>query len=218
MLEGRGLTLMYDLKQDEPTYALRNVDFTLRPGEMVGVVGPSGSGKSSLLHVLSGLVKPTSGTVFLENRDMESLPEKERAKRRLESFGFVFQRHFLIHYMTVWENVLVPLNRTDHDAAQRASKLLDALDMGALRGRRPPNLSGGQCQRVAIARALVHNPRYILADEPTASLDRAAANEVMKLLKERSGEAGVLLVTHDHSILEQADRIVQLWDGRVKKG
>lgn len=217
MLEGRGLTLMYDLKQEEHTYALRNVDFTLKPGEMVGVMGPSGSGKSSLLYVLAGLVKPTAGTVFLENRDMESYSEKDRAKHRLESFGFVFQRHFLIDYMTILENVLVPLGRSDPDAAGRASGLLKELGLGALRHRKPPNLSGGQRQRAAIARALVNNPRYILADEPTASLDHDTAGEIMTLLKKRSREAGVLIVSHDRSILDQADRIVYLWDGQVRK-
>lgn len=217
MLEGRGLTLMYDLKLEEHTYALRDVDFTLKPGEMVGVMGPSGSGKSSLLYVLAGLVKPTSGTVFLENQDLESFPRKDLAKRRLESFGFAFQRHFLIDYMTVLENVLVPLNRSDHDSVEQALELLEELGMGALRDRRPPNLSGGQRQRVAIARALVNNPRYIMADEPTASLDHDTANEVMKILKKRSKESGVLIVSHDRSILDQADRIVYLWDGQVRK-
>lgn len=217
IIEGADLSLIYDIDKEYETYALRNLNIKLKEGEVVGIVGPSGSGKSSLLYVLSGLKSPTMGTVYYRDMDMESLSEQQRTDLRRNNFGFIFQRHFLIDYMTVFDNVLLANNEKDLKTARiKTQELLERLNMQKLAKKKPAQLSGGQRQRAAIARALINNPSIIFADEPTASLDHRNAREVMDMLEEHRGKTTVLVVTHDESILENADRVLEMWDGYIK--
>ncbi|MCX8130491.1 MAG: ABC transporter ATP-binding protein [Clostridia bacterium] len=215
LLEGKELCLIYDMDKEQEVYALRDVDITLDKGELLGVMGPSGSGKSSLLYVLSGLKKPMSGTVYYKDTDIQDLSLLEQAKLRKNEFGFIFQKHFLIDYLTVFDNILVGTNR-DEISRNRAFELMDGLGIRHLAKRKPVQLSGGQRQRIAIARALANRPSVIFADEPTASLDHKNAMEVMNILEEFRGETAIMVVTHDRSILENANRVIEMWDGRIK--
>lgn len=216
LIEGRKISLFYDMNKDEKTCAFKDIDICLNTHEMVGLMGPSGCGKSSLLYVLSGLRKPTAGTVYYDDVDIEAFSQIEKAKIRKSKFGFIFQRHFLIDYLTVMDNVLAAVNRSDIETKMRVQELLDKLKIGHLADKKPFQLSGGQRQRTAIARALINNPGVIFADEPTASLDHESAREVMNVLEEYSDRAVIFIVTHDRSILKKADRIVEIWDGQIK--
>lgn len=215
LLEGRELCLVYDLDKEDMAYALKNVDFSLEKGEMVGISGPSGSGKSSLLYLLSGLKKPMSGIVYYKDMDLQDITQQSAAALRKEEFGFIFQKHFLIEYLSVLDNILIASERTRKDL-EYAKFLLERLDIGKLSSKRPYQLSGGQRQRVAVARALINKPSIIFADEPTVSLDHKNAREVMDVLSGMRDSAAIVLVSHDSTILESADRVVELWDGRVK--
>jgi putative ABC transport system ATP-binding protein len=207
--------LVYDMGKEVQTYALRNINLSLGGNKIIGIMGPSGSGKSSLLYVMSGLKIPTSGKISYNNIEFEKLSPKEGAKLRLKEFGFVFQRHFLIDYMTVLENVLTPINNDSNEAKVKALNLLEMLKIGHLSNKKPYQLSGGQRQRVAIARALINDPKVVFADELTAALDHQSAKEVMDFLDEYKKKALIIVVTHDPSILENADDIINIRDGVI---
>ncbi len=215
MLTAEGVSLVYRAGGVE-TVAVRDVSLTIGEGEFTGLMGPSGNGKSSLLYLLSGLKAPTAGTVAFTGRDYRSLGPEGLSDLRRREFGFVFQQHFLINYLTVLENVLVAARPGDRAARERALDLLERLGLQGCRRRLPHQLSGGQRQRVAVARALVGRPRIVFADEPTASLDRATASEVVRALEQyRDGGGSVVLVTHDHAVLSGADRVLTMRDGRL---
>jgi putative ABC transport system ATP-binding protein len=217
LIEGSDLSLIYDIGKEQETYAVRNANIKLNYGEVVGVVGPSGSGKSSLLYLLSGLKSPTLGTVYYRDSDLESLSEQERSALRKNNFGFIFQRHFLIDYLTIFDNVLLASNEKNlADAKDRTSGLLKRLGLERLAPKRPAQLSVGQRQKVAIARALINNPSIIFADEPTASLDHEAARSIMDMLEENREKTAIVVVTHDKSILGNADKVIEMWDGYIK--
>ena len=215
IIEGRDLSLVYDMNTDEETYALRGVNIMLGSHGMTGLMGPSGSGKSSLLHVLAGLKRPTSGTVYYNDTDIESLQPMAMDSTRRNHFGFIFQKHFLIDYLSVLDNVLVGLSKYDKDSASKAVALLEKFKIARLANKKPHQLSGGQRQKIAVARALINNPSVIFADEPTASLDHRNAADVMEALEEFKEKASILVVTHDKSILQNADRIIEMWDGSI---
>jgi putative ABC transport system ATP-binding protein len=215
-IEAEELTLIYDMNKDEETHALRNISVSFEPCGITGITGPSGSGKSSLLYALSGLRKPTSGTVYYNDTDIESYTRDKRARMRKEKFGFIFQKHYLIEYLTILDNVLVPVNKNNPELRERAETLLERLDIRHLSGKLPYKLSQGQKQRAAVARALINSPEVVFADEPTASLDHNNALEVMDILNEIKDTCSVLVVTHDTSILGKADRIMEMWDGCIK--
>ncbi len=198
-------------------HALRGVRLGLRGPAFVGIVGPSGSGKSSLLYVLAGLKRATSGRVLALGQDLGRLGPSERCALRRRHFGFVFQQPLLIRFLTARENLLAGSLRVDRAARERASELLAALGLEGLGHRLPHQLSGGQRQRVAVGRALMNNPLVICADEPTAALDHATALELMALLHEYRRRHGALLlvVTHDETMLSGSDAVVRMWDGRV---
>lgn len=222
VIEGKHLSLIYDRNKEEETYALRDVSITIEAGGCTAIVGPSGSGKSSLLYLLSGLRKPSSGTVFFDDTDMEAYTSGERDQIRRERFGFLFQKHFLIEYMTALDNILVVPDKCSEELRGRALDLLEQLGIRHLAGKKPFQLSGGQRQRIAVARALINRPDVVFADEPTASVDHAGALEIMKVLagkeNHRSGSGTTLVVvTHDRSILDNAFRLVELRDGRILK-
>ena len=204
---------------DEVVQALRGVDLAVHAGELVAVMGPSGSGKSTLLHLAGGLDRPTSGSVFVEGRDLAGLRPAEVAAVRRRSAGYVFQDLNLIPALTAQENVALP-RELDGIGGRRARKealaALEELGVGELADRFPDDMSGGQQQRVAIARALVGPRRLLLADEPTGALDSATGEEILRVLRARcqAGAAGVL-VTHDARHAAWADRVVFLRDGVV---
>ncbi|MBN8874762.1 MAG: ATP-binding cassette domain-containing protein [Rhodospirillales bacterium] len=203
-----------------PTTLVAGVDLGFAAGSFTAISGPSGSGKSSLLYLLGMLDRPTSGEVLLSGQPTASLDDEQRARLRLERFGFVFQFHFLLPEFSVLDNVLLPMRklarRSPPAMRAHALALLDALDMGACAGKLPAALSGGQRQRAAIARALANDPAFILADEPTGALDTRNAAAVFAILSglARQGRT-VIAVTHDQGLAATADRRVRLVDGRV---
>jgi putative ABC transport system ATP-binding protein len=215
IIEARELKLIYDRDKDMMTVAVDNADFTLHENEMAGVMGPSGSGKSSLLYLLSGLKTPTSGSVFYDGENSRLFSESQMNRLRRERFGFIFQRHFLISHLTVLENILLPLPQVNEQAQEDALNLLDALQMRKYQGKKPAELSVGERQKVAVLRALIHKPQVLFADEPTASLDIDTSMAVMELMKARMQDKGIVVVTHDYKILKNADRIVHMRDGRL---
>lgn len=210
MLTGRNLSLVYrDAAAD--VRAVDGVSVDVAPGEFVGLLGPSGSGKSSLLYLLAGLKTPNAGEVSFDGRVYGSLGGDALARLRRIEFGFVFQNHFLINHLTALENV--------HTAgAADDVRLLEDLRVGHCRDKFPWQMSAGEKQRVAIARAVVHRPRVVFADEPTASLDRANADLVVDCLKRVTRGGTLFVVTHDESILQGANRVLRMNAGRLVEG
>ncbi|MER7945936.1 ABC transporter ATP-binding protein [Streptomyces sp. NPDC096079] len=204
-----------------PTPALAGADFALRAGEVVAVMGPSGSGKSTLLHCLAGIVRPDAGTITYDGRELTALSDGARSSLRRTDFGFVFQFGQLVPELTCVENVALPLrlNGEKRKAAEaRAAEWLARLEVDAVAGKRPGEISGGQGQRVAVARALVTAPRVIFADEPTGALDSLNGERVMRLLTDASRDTGaaVVLVTHEARVAAYSDREVVVRDGSVR--
>jgi putative ABC transport system ATP-binding protein len=200
--------------------ALRGIDLTLRRGEFVAVMGPSGSGKSSLLHLLAGLDQPSTGSIRLGGVDMAVLDEDERALLRRRQIGLMIQSFQLLDTLTAEENVALPLaiaGCSADDAGRRAAQTLGSVGLAHRRQHRPHEMSGGEQQRVAIARALVIEPLLLLADEPTGNLDSVQGNKIMTLLRQLVEERRqtLLMVTHDAGHAARADRIVHLRDGRI---
>jgi putative ABC transport system ATP-binding protein len=218
MLQLRGVSKTYGTGAAE-VHALREVDLTVEAGTMVAVMGPSGSGKSTLLTIAGSLEEPTSGDVIIGGAALARMGRNDRARLRRRMVGYVFQDYNLLPGLTAAENTALPLE-LDGTPARRAraaaGKALEELGIGEKAGSFPEQLSGGERQRVAIARALVGKRRLLLADEPSGALDTAAAEEVMRLLREacRRGVAAVV-VTHDERLASWADRVVALRDGRV---
>jgi putative ABC transport system ATP-binding protein len=211
MIRAEALTLRY-FDHGRIIHACEAIDLTIRPGEFVGILGPSGSGKSSLLYLLSGLRAPTSGVVEFQGRRLETLTPAERAAIRLRSFGFVFQQPFLLNYLTAIENACLGQTQPRYDHARR---VLERLGIGDLAHRWPHELSGGESQRVCVARALAKDPKVVFADEPTASLDHATGAAVVDLLVSHLGGGALVMATHDPSMLSRATRIIRLADGRI---
>lgn len=209
------LNLVYDIGKDAQTYALRDINISMDGNRLVGIMGPSGSGKSSLLYALAGLKVPTSGTVSYKGISYNELSKSKNTELRRKEFGFIFQRHFLIDYMTVIDNVLTPVNDDSEEYKSKALNLLNRLGIEHLADKKPHQLSGGQRQKVAIARALINDPKVVFADELTAALDHNSAKEVMKLLDEFKSDALIIVVTHDASILKNADDVINIWDGSI---
>lgn len=216
MFEIKNITMIYDMDKSEKNYALGGFDLVLPDKGMVGIIGPSGSGKSTLMYCLSTLKKPTDGSILYNGKELTDLRDSEREKLRRYEFGFVFQRHFLVPYMNILDNVTVAAAQNDSETRKQARKLLSDFGLGETELKKcPAKLSGGQRQRAAIARAMINRPRVLFADEPTASLDHENAFAVMDILSEYAKENLVLVITHDHSILKKADCIVEMWDGMV---
>lgn len=201
----------------ETVTALDHVNLTVSPGEFVAVVGPSGSGKSSLLAVAGGLSAPTSGTVTVAGVEITALSDRRRTRFRRESVGFVFQSGNLLPALTAVDQLRLPSRFAERRAARDPHELLAGVGMSDKARRRPHELSGGERQRVAIARALVLGPSLLLVDEPTAALDRSRSHEVVELLAKETREFGVatVLVTHDHDVLEYCDSVYEMVDGRL---
>ena len=201
--------------------AVDGITFAAQAGEFIALLGSSGSGKSSLLNLIAGLDRPTSGDVQVDGRSLAELSSEELARYRRHSVGIVFQAFNLVPGMTVAENVELPLRLAETDRRERSSRVREALDQVGLSQRlthRPGELSGGEQQRVALARALVNSPRILLADEPTGNLDSKTGMEIMDLIGDCNRRLGmtVLLVTHERALAERhAGRLLFLADGKL---
>jgi lipoprotein-releasing system ATP-binding protein len=197
---------------------LRGVEISLGRGEIVAVVGTSGVGKSTLLHILGGLERPTDGRVEIDGTDIFSLGERERARFRNSRIGFVFQLHHLLREFSALENVMLPVllsGESARRATARAEELLEAFGLADRRFHRPGQLSGGEAQRVAVARALARDPAVVLADEPSGNLDPDHSEELYDLILRVREERGrsFLVATHDRELARKADRVVEIRSG-----
>jgi len=204
----------------QPVIALGGVTMAIERAQFVAITGPSGSGKSTLLNLVGALDRPTSGTVRVAGKDLSHLSEAEQTILRRDRIGFVFQFFNLLPTLSALENVMLPALLASRDRASTAAtarKLLDRVGLGHRHDHRPDTLSGGEMQRVAVARALVQDPPLLLADEPTGNLDAHSGTEVLRLLREATGESGrtVIVVTHDPGVAELADRRVRLDHGAI---
>lgn len=221
LIEFRGLTKAY-LDAGQEHLIFRDVDGTIQPGELVVLVGKSGSGKSTLLNLISGIDVPTQGEVFFDKVSLTNLSENERTLFRRKNIGFVFQSFNLIHTLTVFENLLLPLELNklgNNPAREKVFQLLERLGLSDHATHYPDNLSGGEQQRVAIARALIHDPAVILADEPTGNLDLETGQEVLAILDALVREQGktMIMVTHSQEVVGLADRVLVIRDGKLSE-
>jgi ABC-type lipoprotein export system ATPase subunit len=213
----RGVTKMHR-KGSEVIRALDGIDLEVAEKGMVAIVGASGSGKSSLLHVLGAMDRPSSGEVRVAGQDLSRLPEAALTRFRRQTVGFVFQAFNLIPNLTAVENVMLPMEFNaiaGPERRRRAAGLLERVDLSKRFAHRPRELSGGEQQRVAIARALANDPPLILADEPTGNLDSTTGQMIYELLKGISRERTVLVVTHAEALAQMAARVVHIKDGRL---
>ena len=213
----KDVTKVYGKGENE-LVALNHVNLSVKKGETVAIVGASGCGKSSLLHVVGGVDSVSDGTVLIENRDITKLKDKEMSIFRRRKIGFVFQAYHLIPVLTVEENLQMPI-LLDHRKPDKEymDYIIEMLGLSDKKGKLPSQLSGGQQQRVAIARALANRPSILLADEPTGALDSRNGEEVMALLQKsvRELKQTLLLVTHNIDLAREADRIIKMEDGRI---
>ena len=213
-LSTRNISLSYG-DGDQITYAIRDLSTTFPAKGVFGIMGPSGSGKSSLLYLLSGLKQPTTGEALYEGQALSGKSEVERAKIRRARFGFVFQQPYLLNYLTARENILVAAKEGDTGADNHVDDLLEELHIAPLADRYPAHLSGGERQRLIVARAMMNRPSVIFADEPTAALDHTNGHAVIEMLSRYRDRGAVLIVTHDPTMLDEADSIYHLHDGRL---
>jgi len=211
----------YKIDNELTFVALKNINLIIKDGEFVSIVGPSGSGKSTLMHIIGLLDKPTSGKIFINEKEVSKLSDEETSKIRNQTVGFVFQQFNLINKLTVLENILVPSiycrEKINFDPKKRALELIKKFNIEGKENAYPNKLSGGQQQRVAIARALIMDPPIILADEPTGNLDSKNGEIILSLLERLNKEEKrtVIIVTHDLSIAKRAKKIIQIKDGEI---
>ncbi len=198
---------------------LKGINLVIKKGEFVSIMGPSGSGKTTLMNIIGCLDTATSGKYYLDGKDISNLNDDELSEIRSEYIGFVFQQFYLIQYLNVLENVLMPTIYSKKDRKnikEKAKELLEKVGLGDKLNFKPSQLSGGQQQRVAIARALINEPQLILADEPTGALDSKTAESIMKIFKELNEEGKtIVIITHDPSIALQTERIIKIKDGKI---
>jgi len=218
IIRAEGLNKVYG-QEKISVHAVNDINISIDEGEFVAVVGASGGGKSTLLHLLGGLELPTSGKVYVKGQDIYKLKEDKRAIFRRRNIGFVFQFFNLIPILTVKENILLPTELDsvipDEDELQ---KLVENLGISDILYRFPDEISGGEQQRVSIARALIYKPSIILADEPTGNLDKKNSEEIINILKLFQSKYGitVVMITHDLGLAASADRIIKIQDGSIK--
>ena len=219
LIEIKGIGKDY-LSKDVSVKAIRNMDFVIDDGEFVSIMGQSGSGKSTLLSIIGGLNHPTRGKVFVDTLDLYSLSSEQRADFRSEYIGIIFQSFQLIPYLTVLENVKLPMAITGIKKGMKKEMAMDVLQKVGLHEkahRLPDQLSGGEQERVAIARAIVNNPPILLADEPTGNLDSETAIEIMNLLEELNNDQTIIMVTHNQEMCAYSSRIIKVRDGECDR-
>ncbi len=201
------------------THALKQVDLVLEGGKFISLIGPSGSGKSTLLSLIGTLDEPTSGELLHGGQSVSRLNSRQLADFRFETIGFIFQQFHLIPTLTALENIMAPVfgRKVSYDKKERSLKLLELVGLSEKANALPSQLSGGQQQRIAIARALVHEPKWLLADEPTGNLDSETGEVIFQLLQRLNQEkgCGVLFVTHDPQLANRADRKIEMRDGEI---
>ena len=207
---------------DEEVHALRGVDFAVKRGEYISIMGPSGSGKSTLFNMIGGLDKPNEGQVYIDEVDIAALNPTELAWLRCHKVGYIFQSYNLIPVATALDNVMLPMTFAGMqatDAQDKAVELLKKVGLGERVLHKPLEMSGGQQQRIAVARSLANSPSMVLADEPTANLDKNTGVQIIELLRELNQSEGVTIITatHDHKMLDISDRIAWVRDGQIDK-
>ncbi|MCH2575555.1 ABC transporter ATP-binding protein [Candidatus Poribacteria bacterium] len=210
------------VEADNEIHVLRGINLEIIKGEILAIVGTSGVGKSTLLHLIGGLDRPTSGTIFYGEQNIFDFSEGELDQFRNREIGFVFQFHHLLSDFTAHENValaaMIPNSEEEDNILGRADELLNYVGLADRRNHYPTQLSGGERQRVAIARSLINQPRIVLADEPTGNLDQKTGRGVLDLLWDLSSqfsETTLIVITHDHTLAQRADRCVHLIDGKI---
>jgi len=207
---------------EEVVHALNGVDFSVNRGEYISIMGPSGSGKSTLFNMIGGLDKPSEGRVYIDEVDIAALDTVELAWLRCHKIGYIFQTFNLIPVASALDNVMLPMTfagMQQADAQDKAVEILKKVGLGERVLHKPLEMSGGQQQRVACARALANDPAIVLADEPTANLDRVTGEQIIELLSEINQDDGVTIITatHDHKMLSASDRIAWVRDGRIER-
>lgn len=210
------MSLTYRDAQTE-VRAVDDVTLELPEKGFFGILGPSGSGKTSLLYLLSGIRQPSKGEIYF-NEKLYPRSQEGRSLLRRQNMGFVFQQHFLINYLNVKQNIRIGASKEGKDADMRAQNIIQRLGLDGLENRKPYELSGGQRQRVAIGRALANDAKIIFVDEPTAALDHHTGRKVVDYLYEFATDTCVVTVTHDESILNNADKVFTMWDGTLTEG
>ena len=220
MIEVKNVSKIYKMGKEEFA-ALNNVNLNINEGDFLAIVGPSGSGKSTLMHLIGGLDTPTSGSIYMEGKDISKLKDKQMSKYRNSTIGFVFQSFNLENTQTALENVMMPLIFAGANGKERKLKAINALKMVDLEDKlqnKPSEMSGGQRQRVSIARALVNTPKIIFADEPTGNLDSKNGAKVMDLLKDLNKKGyTIIMVTHNVEDAKEAKRIIKIRDGEIQE-
>lgn len=217
VLETKNLKKYYG-QRENLVKALDGVDFSVNRGEFVAIVGTSGSGKSTLLHMMGGLDQPTSGTVMVDGKELSAMNDEELTIFRRRQIGFVFQNYNLVPMLSVYENIILPIDLDGNRVDQTyVGQVMELLHLTEKIDQYPNQLSGGQQQRVALARALATKPAIILADEPTGNLDSKTSEEVLGLLKMSAKKFGqtLVMITHNTEIAQLADRMVRIEDGRI---
>ena len=219
ILKVENLTKIYG-KGDTKVVALDNVSFSVEKGEFVAIVGASGSGKSTLLHLMGGVDRPTSGSVYIDGKNIYKYTDDELAIFRRRQVGLIYQFYNLIPILNVEENITLPLDLDNRKVdKQRLENLLKLLGLDKRRYHLPNQLSGGQQQRTSIGRAMITSPAIILADEPTGNLDSKASDEIVELLKKSNKDfkQTIIMITHNMDIAKEADRIIKIEDGKIVK-
>lgn len=218
MLQVKNVSKVYEGKV--PYRALTDIDLTVDKGEFVGIMGPSGSGKTTLLNIIATIDEPTTGEVYIEDKNPHALKKNKLAKFRRQELGFVFQDFNLLHTLTVEENIVLPLtldNKRVKEMKEKADNIAKTLGIKEIMNKRTYEISGGQAQRTAVARAMIHDPQLVLADEPTGNLDSKASKDVMELLvmMNRRQKTTMMLVTHDAQAASYCDRVIFIRDGKL---
>lgn len=218
IVKARGLKKYYNMGEENAVKALNDVDIDIDEGEFVAIVGTSGSGKSTMLHILGGLDNPTEGNVIIREKDISKLNDNELTIFRRRNIGFVFQNYNLVPMLTVYENIVLPLQLDGKSVDDRFIEgIIETLGLTDKADSYPNQLSGGQQQRVAIARAIAAKPAIILADEPTGNLDSKTTMQVVGVLKEASEKyhQTIVMITHNEELAQLCDRIIHIEDGKI---